>query len=133
MKIFNLITVAGAAGLILFGATISVAQNKNQTPKKSIQTQKPVPFEIKSVSGLDLIPNVKTGTFLITFQQQLPVMGNLTLTNYKGQVLHQEQLIPQSDSTITRTIDVGNLKAGLYNIEVKADNTLYWKKVRIRR
>lgn len=133
MRLFNLITVAGAFSFIFYGATISVAQTKKPLPEKGINVQKALPLEIKTVSGIDLVPNVKTGTFVITFQQHLKTTGNLTLTNYKGQVLHQQQLMPQADSSVARRIDVGNLRAGLYNIEVKADNTVYWKKVRLRR
>lgn len=128
MRVSRFIIAAIAA--IFLNAIITEAQIKKPVGKSKARQ---APFELKTLSGIDLKPDLKNGTFTLSFDQQLSGTGNLTLTDAKGRVLHAEPLLPAPDSTVSRRINVGKLKAGLYQIEVKADNILYWKKVRVRR
>jgi hypothetical protein len=132
---FTQFFTALAAGILGGGALISNAQVKTTGLKKEIRPAiLPLPISgAATLSGIDLKLNRNTGTFNLTFNQQLSSGGNLTVTDAKRQVIYSETLTPAADSMVFRSIDLGKLKAGLYQVEVKAGNVLYWKKLRVRR
>ena len=134
MRFIQFVT-AIVAGMFWGGALVSNAQVKTTRTKEEHRPGillLPV-FGGTTLSGIDLQLNRKTGTFNLTFNQQLASAGNLTVMDAKKQVIYSELLTPAADSVVSRSIDLGKLKAGLYQVEVKAGNILYWKKLRVRR
>lgn len=89
-------------------------------------------YEASTLSGIDLKPNSKTGTFVLKFDQQLTESGTLVIKNTAGKVLYTN-LIGAGQDTLSRTMDVGKLTPGIYSIEVKTSDTTFWKKVKISR
>lgn len=87
---------------------------------------------VESLSGIHLFPDRKTGNFRLRFTQNLKDSANLELKNNAGQVLFAKAL-SASESYTGKPMELGQLDAGLYLIEVKSANTVYWKKVRIRK
>ncbi|ALI98454.1 T9SS type A sorting domain-containing protein [Rufibacter tibetensis] len=126
------------AGMLAFAAVPAQAQNKPKTlPKGTALAMaapgKDAPVRRETLSGIDLFPQDKKGdVFLLSFQQDLPEAGVLELTNYAGKVLFTKP-IPAGDHTLAAPINIGKLGTGTYLVEVKTSNTVYWKKMRVRR
>ncbi|WP_227006190.1 T9SS type A sorting domain-containing protein [Rufibacter latericius] len=125
------------AGMLAFAGAPTQAQNKpNTLPKGTLAMSAPVkeaPVRRETLSGIDLFPQDKKGeVFLLSFQQDMPEAGVLELKNYAGKVLYT-QPIPAGDQTLAAPINIGKLGTGTYLVEVKTSNTVYWKKMRVRR
>jgi hypothetical protein len=105
---------------------------KSKTETKS-ETLSPAPeSRVETLSGISLFPNSKTGNFSLRFSQTLKDTANMELKNNAGKVLYALALTPE-EAPMAKPVDVGKLNAGIYLIEVKSANTVYWKKVRIRK
>lgn len=86
----------------------------------------------ESLSGLDLIPNRKTGTFGIRINHRINQPATLRLIDVKtGRYIKSELLEPSTAPT--RAIQVGKLAMGEYKMEVVLPDTVYWKTVRVKR
>lgn len=106
----------------LLSASPSVAQ------KSAASTAAPVVAE--SLSGLDLIPNRKTGTFGIRLNHRFSQPATLRLIDTRtSRILKTELLAPSAAPT--RAVQVGRLLPGEYKMEVVLPDTVYWKTVRI--
>ena len=129
-------------GCFLFGAATANAQTtKTQTKEKTEAvkikseekvTPAPETKRVESLSGINLFPDRKTGNFRIRFTQNLKDSANLELKNDAGQILFAKAL-SASESYTGKPMEIGALNSGIYLIEVKSANTVYWKKVRIRK
>jgi hypothetical protein len=134
-------------GILFFAGVNATAQTtKTQTKVKSeevkiksedkISTDKITSSEenqrVESLSGINLFPDKKTGNFRLRFTQNLKDSANLELKNNAGEVLFAKAL-SASESYTGKPMELGNLDAGIYLIEVKSANKTYWKKVRIRK
>jgi hypothetical protein len=134
-------------GILFFAGTNAGAQTtKAQTNVKTEEvkikseakasTEKVMPANenqrVESLSGINLFPDRKTGNFRLRFTQNLKDSANLELKNAAGQVLFAKAL-SASESYTGKPMEIGQLNAGTYLIEVKSANTTYWKKVRIRK
>ena len=138
MKAPQLLTCLGLALAVVLHAGETRAfqgsgkdKEKNQQLAKKNDEPKYKYYEASTLSGIDLQPNVKTGTFILKFDQQLTESGTLVIKNMAGKVLYTN-LIGEGTDSLTRTMDVGKLRPGLYSIEVKTSDTTFWKKVRIK-
>ena len=86
----------------------------------------------ESLSGLDLIPNRKTGTFGIRVSHRISQPATLRLIDVKtGRYVKNELLSPSEAPS--RAIQVGKLAMGEYKMEVVLPDTVYWKTVRVKR
>jgi hypothetical protein len=88
--------------------------------------------EAATLSGIQVRPNKKTGTFLLTFDQLLTETGWLQVKNTAGKVLFSRTIQPARGG-MAQILDIGRLNPGLYSIEVKTVATTFWKKIRIRK
>ncbi len=109
----------------LLGAAPALAQTQ---PRKTVATPEPVVTE--SLSGLDLIPNRRTGTFGVRVNHRLTQPATLRLIDVKtSRYLKTEFLQPSTAAT--RAVQVGKLAPGEYKMEVVMPDTTYWKTVRV--
>jgi hypothetical protein len=88
--------------------------------------------QASSLSGIDLQADKKTKTFTLTFDQHLSETGILEIKNPANKILFTRVLTANAEP-LTRSYEVGQLKPGIYSIEVKTSDTTFWKKVRISR
>lgn len=88
--------------------------------------------EAATLSGIQVKPNPKTGTYLLAFDQLLTETGWLQVKNTAGKVLFARSLQPARGG-MAQILDIGRLSPGLYSIEVKTAATTFWKKIRIRK
>lgn len=142
MKTKNLFWLACLTGLLfLLSQAVYAQETKTQTKIKSetvktkteVKTTEDVPeSRVESLSGINLFPNRKTGNFSLRFTQELKDTANIELKNASGKVLYAQALLPE-EMPMAKPVDIGKLNAGIYLIEVKTDNTTYWKKVRVRK
>jgi len=88
--------------------------------------------EASTLSGIDLQANKKTRSFTLKFDQHLSETGILEVKNAANQVLFT-RVLAANTGPLTRTYELGQLKPGLYSIEVKTPDTTFWKKVKISR
>ena len=127
-------------GCFLFGvanAQTTKTQTKAKTEAVKIKSEEkvipaPEAKRVESLSGINLFPDRKTGNFRIRFTQNLKDSANLELKNDAGQILFAKAL-SASESYTGKPMEIGALNSGIYLIEVKSANTVYWKKVRIRK
>ncbi len=90
------------------------------------------PVVAESLSGLDLIPNRKTGMFGIRISHRLTQPATLRLIDVKtGRFVKTELLEPSAAPM--RAVQVGRLAYGEYKMEVVMTDTTYWKTVRVSR
>lgn len=142
MKTKNLFWLACLTGVMFLRSQAVYAQEtKTQTKIKSetiktkteIKTTEDVPeSRVETLSGINLFPNRQTGNFNLRFTQALKDTANLELKNASGKVLYAQALLPE-EMPMAKPVDIGKLNNGIYLIEVKTDNTTYWKKVRVRK
>ena len=88
--------------------------------------------EASTLSGINIQPDKKNGTFILKFDQYLTELGVLHVINNSGKVVYAKSLEPTKESA-THTMNVGRLNPGIYSIEVKTSDTTFWKKVRIKK
>lgn len=88
------------------------------------------PDSLPPLSGIDLVPNGKTGTFSLELSQELEETATVRMTNARKKVVYTNSLAPQKGDS-AKLMEVGKLPAGVYLVEVKTSNTTYWKKVRV--
>ncbi|WP_181308632.1 T9SS type A sorting domain-containing protein [Rufibacter sp. XAAS-G3-1] len=137
MKI-NAVGALLLAGILTITGASANAQGKPLDTNKGTvlamaNAGKETPVRRETLSGIDLFPQDKKGdVFLLSFQQDMPESGVLELTNYAGKVLYTKS-IPAGDHTLAAPLNIGKLGTGTYLVEVKTSNTVYWKKMRVRR
>ncbi|WP_051360074.1 T9SS type A sorting domain-containing protein [Adhaeribacter aquaticus] len=135
MKAPQLIACLGLALSVLLVAGESRASHvnpHNQSVQKDDPKGKYKYYAASSLSGIHILPNKASGTFLLTFDQHISEMGSLLIKDTSGKVIYTGLVNPGPGNT-ARTMDVGKLTPGLYTIEVKSADTTFWKKVRIRK
>jgi len=114
----------------------SFATPLNFSDKTKIAQNNPKPkytyHEASTLSGIDIRPDKRTGTFILKFDQNLTELGVLHVINNAGKVVFAKSLEPTT-GTYSHTMNVGRLNPGFYNIEVKTSDTTFWKKVRIKK
>ncbi|MBC7447536.1 MAG: hypothetical protein H7330_05700 [Hymenobacteraceae bacterium] len=133
---FRPTTLLLTAATLLSLTTGATAQNHNASPVKATATapgRKPMePVVAESLSGLDLIPNRKTGVFAVRINHRLTQPATLHLIDVNtSRYLKTEMLQPSNAAT--RAIQVGHLALGEYKMEVVLPDTVYWKTVRVSR
>lgn len=125
----------------LLSAPAALAQQQIATPKapavkstaqpaKTAAAHSPVVQE--SLSGLDLIPNRRTGTFGIRINHRLTQPATLRLINTQTSQFVKTELLEPSPAP-SRAVQVGRLASGEYKMEVVMTDTTYWKTVRVSR
>ncbi|WP_345168506.1 T9SS type A sorting domain-containing protein [Nibribacter koreensis] len=131
-------TTLVALMMLGFGAVIVPAQA--QTPVKGTlaladTNAKKGPEKVirrETLSGIDLYEEKgKSKDFMLSFQQNLVEDGVLTVANSAGKVLFTKSLTA-GDHTLAPPMNLGALRNGVYLVEVKTGNTIYWKKLRIK-
>ena len=140
MKVKHLFWIFFSAGLLFLAMQVANAQQTTEKPKVKTETTKIITESVsaepenrvETLSGINLFPNRKTGSFNLRFSQTLKDTANMELKTDAGKVLYALALAPEQ-APMTKPVDVGKLDAGIYLIEVKSANTVYWKKVRIRK
>jgi hypothetical protein len=134
MKVPQLITCLGLALTMLLYAAESRAMlpaGKDKT-KKTQHNPKYKYHEASTLSGIDLKADKKTKKFTLKFDQHLSETGILEIKNAADQILFT-RVLAANTQPLTRTYELGQLKPGIYSIEVKTSDTTFWKKVRISR
>ncbi|KAA5547858.1 T9SS type A sorting domain-containing protein [Adhaeribacter rhizoryzae] len=136
MRLPQLFTCVGLAVALVISAgntwALQAIGGKDK-PKLSNKDNPKYKFhEAATLSGIEVKPNRKTGTFLLIFDQLLTEKGILQVKNTAGQVMFASTFLPALGGS-TQTMDIGRLNPGLYSIEVKTSETTFWKKVRIRK
>lgn len=132
MKAPQLITCLGLALTLFLYAAESRAMlefGKDKT-KKNQDNPKYKYHEASTLSGIALRADKKTKKFTLTFDQQLTETGILEIKNAADEILFTRVLAANSQP-LTRTYEIGQLKPGIYSIEVKTSDTTFWKKVKI--
>jgi hypothetical protein len=134
MKVPQLITCLGLTLAVLLYAGEGRAYHpagKDKT-KKNQDNPKYKYHEASTLSGIDLKADKKTKKFTLQFDQHLSETGILEIKNAANEILFT-RVLAANTQPLTRTYEVGQLKPGLYSIEVKTSDTTFWKKVRISR
>ena len=104
--------------------TLALADTAKKGPEKVIRRE--------TLSGIDLYEEKgKSKDFMLSFQQNLIEDGVLTVANSAGKVLFTKNL-SAGDHTLAPPMNLGVLRNGVYLVEVKTGNTIYWKKLRIK-
>ncbi len=88
------------------------------------------PQRVESLSGIDVYPKPASNRVLLSFTQQFTQPGTLTMTNAAQAVVYQQALDPRASTGAP--VDLGHLPAGIYLVEAKIDNYVYWRKVRVK-
>ncbi|MBK0403861.1 T9SS type A sorting domain-containing protein [Adhaeribacter sp. BT258] len=144
MKTKSIFWISFLAGLLFLFAQAVYAQEtttKTKVKTETVKTKTETKTEtlasepesrVETLSGINLFPNRQTGNFSLRFTQALKDTANMELKNNAGKVLYALALTPE-EAPMAKPVDVGKLNAGIYLIEVKSANTVYWKKVRIRK
>jgi hypothetical protein len=128
-------TVAGIATLSLSSGA-ALAQKRQPTPKApavasaAAPTAPASPVVAESLSGLDLIPNRRTGTFGIRINHRISQPATLRLIDTQTSRFIKTELLEPSAAR-TRAVQVGRLTPGEYKMEVVMTDTTYWKTVRV--
>ena len=134
MKTPQLLMLLGLSlpGLLYAGESQAFHASGKDKTKQQQDDPKYKYYEASSLSGIDLQANKKTKSFTLKFDQHLTETGILEVKNAANQVLFT-RLLAANTQPLTRTYELGQLKPGLYSIEVKTPDTTFWKKVRISR
>ena len=139
MKFLSSLALAAA----LFTAGAAQAQTKVKTKNKyedgaAIKTKGQAPpvtldgpiKRVETLSGIDIFPKPNSNSVMLSFTQQFTKPGTLVMTDYKNNVVYQQELDPQNNTG--EPVDLGHIQAGTYLVEAKTGNYVYWKKVRIK-
>jgi hypothetical protein len=134
MKVPQLFSCLGLTLAMLLYAGESQAFQAPGKDKASQQQDDPKfkYHQATTLSGIDLQADKKTKTFTLTFDQHLSETGILEIKNPANKILFTRVLAANTEP-LTRSYEVGQLKPGIYSIEVKTSDTTFWKKVRIIR
>ena len=134
MKLFKLYFPVAAAFVFLLSTQAATAQTSASSQVPPTVAEAPAKT---TLSGIDLFPNQKAGTFQLRFTQQLKFttdtsdVATLMLTDEAGNVVYSNSLNPEVNKP-NRPLDVGKLANGIYLIEVQTNQTTYWKKVKVQ-
>ncbi|MCC2547543.1 T9SS type A sorting domain-containing protein [Hymenobacter sp. BT175] len=138
------LTLLAFAAATLFSATAVQAQTKVKTKSKSdaagvsvksktntgaVVLDGPVK-RVETLSGIDVFPDPTTGTIMLSFTQQFTQPGTLVMTNSLNKPIYTTALDPQNNTG--QPVDLGRISPGVYMVEAKTGNYVYWKKVRIK-
>jgi hypothetical protein len=134
MKVPRLFTCLSLTLAVLLYAGESQAFHSNGKDKAKQQQDDPKYkyHEASSLSGIDLQPDKKSKTFTLKFDQHLSETGILEIKNAADEILFT-RVLAANPGPLTRTYEIGQLKPGIYSIEVKTSDTTFWKKVKIRK
>jgi hypothetical protein len=134
MKVPSLFTGLGLtlAVLMYAGESLAFPVNGKDKTKQQQDSPKYKYYEASTLSGIDLQADKKTKTFTLKFDQHLSETGILEIKNTANQILFTRVLAANAEP-LTRTYEVGQLRPGIYSIEVKTADTTFWKKVKIKR
>ncbi len=129
----SVLTLAALLGL----APAAHAQQRKATPVAPAATaRKPADTHgaavVESLSGLDLVPNRRTGTFGIRVNHRLTQPATLRLIDMQTSRYIKNELLEPSPAR-TRAVQVGRLASGEYKMEIVLPDTVYWKTVRVSR
>jgi hypothetical protein len=124
----------------LLGASASdaLAQQKAASARKSFPPQpaQPAapggPVVTESLSGIDLIPNRKTGQFGVRINHRINKPATFRLIDTQTSRILRTDLLEPSPYP-TRALQVGRLASGEYKMEVVLTDTVYWKTVKVSR
>ena len=134
-----MITLRPVSFLLMVATLLSIApaafaQHQSKTPAaptaSSAKSHEPIVAE--SLSGLELIPNRRNGTFGIRISHRLTQPATLRLIDVKTSRYIKTELLEPSAAPV-RAIQVGRLAYGEYKMEVVMPDTTYWKTVRVSR
>lgn len=134
MKASRLFSLSGLSLAILLyvGESQAFPLSGEDKTKQQQDDPKYKYHEASSLSGIDLQANKKTKSFILKFDQHLSETGILEIKNAANKVLFT-RVLAANPEPLTRTYELGQLKPGLYSIEVKTPDTTFWKKVKISR
>lgn len=135
MKQKYVLATALALPLALAGFTASAQSNSTQLPpveQEHILIAKPDTVSSReTLSGIHLNPT-KKGTFTLDFEQVLKEDARLEIKNKAGKIVYKKPVSIAKNEKAWH-FDLGKLKPGLYQIEVKTSDTTYWTKFKIGR
>lgn len=121
---FGAVIVPAQAQTPVKGTLALADTNAKKGPEKVIRRE--------TLSGIDLYEEKgKSKDFMLSFQQNLVEDGVLTVANSAGKVLFTKPLTA-GDHTLAPPMNLGALRNGVYLVEVKTGNTIYWKKLRVK-
>jgi hypothetical protein len=121
---------------LAFALTIQTAPAQTSSSQLPASASGQAASNSLTLSGIDLFPNQKQGTFQLRFTQQLKFetdtneTATLLLTDAAGNVIYSDIFNPMVNVP-GRPVDVGKLANGIYLIEVKTNETTFWKKVKV--
>lgn len=119
--------------LFLFAEESQAFQGPGKDKAKQQQDDPKYKYhEAATLSGIDLQANKKTKNFILKFDQHLTETGILEVKNAADKVLFT-RVLAANPEPLTRSYEIGQLKPGLYSIQVKTSDTTFWKKVKISR
>jgi hypothetical protein len=121
---------------LLMLSVLTAAPAFAQKKKPAAASKKPLavsgPVSAESLSGLDLVPNRRNGTFGIRINHRISQPATLRLLDVQTSRYVKTELLEPSAAR-TRAVQVGRLASGEYKMEVVLPDTVYWKTVRVSR
>lgn len=134
MKVPQLFTCLSVSlALLLYAEESRAFQAPGKDKAKQQQDDPKYKYhEASTLSGIDLQANKKTKNFILKFDQHLTETGILEVKNAADKVLFT-RVLAANNEPLTRSYEIGQLKPGLYSIQVKTSDTTFWKKVKISR
>lgn len=88
---------------------------------------------LETLSGIHLHRVKKSkGEYQLNFAQELKEDATLEITTKAGRKIYQKP-ISIADSKTVWSYNVGKLKPGIYNVQVKTSDTTYWTSFKVRK
>lgn len=136
MPSLRFLPTALLAALFLTAPAVSAQTKRQQTTSTTTKTTKTTattpkgPVVAESLSGLDLLPDRRGGTFAVRISKPLTQSATMRLTDTQtSRILRTELLEPNGYAV--RAVEVGKLPNGEYKMEVILPDTVYWKTVKV--